>query len=156
MHASMQNAGALIAARYASAGVDVTAGGSGDNTEVNGAWIDRRGFSSLKVVICYTATLAQSATLSFAANLQDASDSSGTGVADYGDALATTAVSTGGTGGSTNTGVVELDFDLTGCDRYVRIQYTPNLSASGTDVAEMGAVYVLAGATDNPVTASLV
>lgn len=156
MHASMQNAGALIAARYASAGVDVTAGGTGDNTEVNGAWIDRRGFSSLKVVIPYTATLAQAATLSIAANLQDASDSSGTGAADYGDALASTVVSTGGTGGSTNTGVVELDFDLSGCDRYIRIQFTPNLSASGTDVAEMGAAYILAGATDNPVTASLV
>lgn len=156
MHAFQQNAGALLAARYASAGVDVTAGGSGDNTEVNGAWIDRLGFNSVKVVICYTATLAQSATLSFAANLQDASDGSGTGAADFGDALSSTAVSTGGTGGSTNTGVVELDFDVSGADRYVRIQYTPNLSASGTDVAEMGAVYILAGGTSNPVTASLV
>lgn len=156
MHASMNNAGALLAGRYAAAGVDVTAGGSGDNTEVNGAWIDRLGFNSIKVVIPYTTTLAQAATLAIAANLQDASDSSGTGAADYGDALAATVQATGDTGGSTETGVVELDFDVSGCDRYVRIQFTPNLSAANTDVAEMGAVYVLAGSASNPVTASQV
>lgn len=156
MHASMNNVGALLAARYAAAGVDATAGGTGDNTEVNGAWIDRRGFNSLKVVIPYTATLAEDATLSIAANLQDASASDGTGAADYGDALASTVQATGDAGGSTETGVVELDFDVSGCDRYVRIQFTPNLSAANTDVAEMGAVYVLAGSTDNPVTASQV
>lgn len=156
MHASMNNVGALLAARYAAAGVDVTAGGSGDNTEVNGAWIDRRGFNSLKVVIPYTTTLTEAATLSIAANLQDASASDGTGAADYGTALASTVQATGGAGGSTNTGVVELDFDVSGCDRYVRIQFTPNLSAANTDVAEMGAAYILAGSTENPVTATQV
>lgn len=156
MHASMNNAGALLAARYAAAGVDVTAGGTGDNTEVDGAWIDRRGFNSLKVVIPYTATLAATKTLSIAANLQDASASDGTGAADYGTALAATVQATGATGGSTETGVVELDYDVSGCDRYVRIQFTPNLSATGTDVAEMGAVYILAGSTENPVTATQV
>jgi len=156
MHASMQNAGALIAARYGVNNIDVVAGGSGDAVEVNGAWIDRRGFSSLKVIIPYTATLGAGETLAVAANLQDASDGNGTGAADFGDALTSTAQATGESGGSTETGVVELDFDLSGADRYVRIQFTPNLSRANTDTAALSAHYVLAGATENPVTASAI
>ena len=156
MHASMQDAGALIAARYGVAGVDAVAGGAGDATEASGAWVDRRGFGSLKVVIAFTATLAQDETLSIGANLQDASDSSGTGAADFGTALASAVRATGGAGGSTETGVIELDFDLSAADRYVRVQFTPDLSAAMTDTAELAAVYVLAGSTDNPVTATAI
>ena len=83
---------ALLAARHQKAGVDATAGGSGDNTEVDGAWVDRQGFLSGKAIIAYTATLAQGATLSIAANLQDATSSGGAGAGDYGDALASTVV----------------------------------------------------------------
>ena len=75
---------------------------------------------------------------------------------DFGDALASVTVATGPSGGGTRTGVIELDFDLSGADRYTRLQFTPNLSASATDVAELSAVYILAGATDDPVTASVV
>nr|WP_295828293.1 hypothetical protein [uncultured Azospirillum sp.] len=156
MHASMQNAAALIAARYGVAGVDVTAGGSGDATEVNCAWVDRLGFASLKAVVTYTATLAAAATLTFAGNLQDASDSGGTGADDYGPALPATVVATGPGGGGTVTGVAELDFDLSGTNRYVRLQVTPNLSAANTDVCEFGVTYILAGATENPVSGTLV
>lgn len=156
MHASMNNAVALIAARFGAAGVDVTAGGSGDATEVNCAWIDRRGFASLKAVVTFTTTLAAAATLTFAANLQDASDGSGTGAADFGTALPATVVATGPGGGGTVTGVVELDFDVTGADRYCRLQVTPNLSAANTDVLEFGVTYILAGATDNPISGSLI
>lgn len=155
MHASMQNAGALIGARYATAGVDVAAGSAGDATEVNGAWIDRLGFASLKVVIVYTTTLTAAATLSIAANMQDASDSSGTGAADFGDALTSTVQATGESGGSTETGVVELDIDLSAADQFVRVQFTPDLSAAGTDTAELSAVYLVLG-TDQPATATAV
>lgn len=156
MHASINNAAALIAARFGAAGIDVTAGGSGDAAEVNCAWIDRRGFGSLKAVITYTATLAAAATLSFAANLQDASDDAGTGAADFGADLPATVVATGPGGGGTKTGVVELDFDVTGANAFTRLQVTPNLSAANTDVCEFGVTYILAGATSNPVSASLV
>ncbi len=108
------------------------------------------------MVIAYTTTLAATKTLSLAANLQDATSSSGTGVADFGTALAATIVATGDTGGSTETGVVELDFDVSGADQYVRIQFTPDLNATGTDTASISAIYVLGGADVNPVTASLV
>ena len=155
MHASMNDAVARLAARYATEGVDIVAGGSGDNTEVDCAYVDRRGFASLKAVIAYTATLQVGETLKIAANLQDDADGVGVGT-DFGDALASTTVATGPGGGGTRTGVIELDFDLSGADRYARLQFTPNLSASATDVAELSAVYILAGATDDPVTASVV
>jgi len=155
MHASMNDAVARIAARYATEGVDIVAGGAGDNTEVDRAYVDRRGFASLKAVIAYTATLQAGETLKIAANLQDDADGAGVGT-DFGDALASATVATGPGGGGTRTGVIELDFDLSGANRYTRLQFTPNLSASGTDVAELSAVYILAGATDDPVSASVV
>ena len=155
MHASMNDAMARLAARYATEGVDIVAGGAGDNTEVDCAYVDRRGFASLKAVIAYTATLQPGVTLKIAANLQDDADGVGVGT-DFGDALASVTVATGPSGGGTRTGVIELDFDLSGADRYTRLQFTPNLSASATDVAELSAVYILAGATDDPVTASVV
>lgn len=155
MHASMNDAVARLATRYATEGVDIVAGGAGDNTEVDCAYVDRRAFASLKAVIAYTATLQAGETLKIAANLQDDADGVGMGT-DFGDALASTTIATGPSGGGTRTGVIELDFDLSGANRYTRLQFTPNLSASGTDVAELSAVYILAGATDDPVTASVV
>lgn len=152
MHMNTQGLAETLAARFAAIS-SATAAGTGDATEVNGAYIDRQGFSSLKVVIAYSATLAATQTLSVAANLQDATSSGGAGVADYGDAMASAVVATGDTGGSTEFGVVELDFDVSGADQYVRVQYTPDLSASGTDTASLSAVYILGGAQVQPVTA---
>lgn len=146
--------GAYILPKFAAAETDVTAGGAGDNTEVNGAWIDTQGFESLEFLMTYTATLAAAATLSLAANVQDADDISGTGAADvstdYLSALPATVVSTGATGGSTNKGAYALGIDLTMCKRYVRVQFTPNLSAANTDTAKIGATYLLGGAKYPP------
>lgn len=156
MHMTRSDIGANLAAKYAVAGTDVTAGGSGDGTEVDGAWIDMQDFGSSKIVIAYTATLADGETLSIAANAQDATDSSGTGAADFGTAYSSTVVATGDTGGSTETGVVELDLDVTEANRYVRVQFTPTMSAATTDTAELAAVYVVGGADRNPVTNSVI
>lgn len=153
MHMNAQGIAETLAARFAAVST-ATAGGSGDASEVDGAYIDRQGFSSLKVVIAYKAVLTQAKTLSIAANLQDATSSAGAGVADYGDAMASAVVATGPTGGATMTGVVELDFDISGADQYVRVQYTPDLNASGTDTASLAAVYILGGAQVQPVTAA--
>jgi hypothetical protein len=142
--------GAHLTSRFGGAGRALAAG-AGDNTEVDGGWVDRTGKFSAKVVISYTTTLAQDETLSFTANLQDASDSGGTGAADFGTAYAKTVVATGGTGGSTETGVVEIgDFNLMTADNFIQAQITPDLSASGTDVATWGAVIVLGGAETLP------
>lgn len=152
MHMNAQGIAETLAARFAGI-ASATAGGTGDATEKNCAYIDRQGFSSLKVVIAYSAALAEDKTLSIASNLQDATSSAGAGVADFGDAMASAVVATGGTGGSTETGVVELDFDISGADQYVRLQFTPDLSATGTDTATLSAVYILGGAQVQPVTA---
>ena len=155
MHAALSDAVARIAARYGAEGVDVTAGGSGDNTEVDCAYVNRLGFGSVKAVIGFTATLAENETLKIAANLQHDDDGAGAGT-DFGTALALTTVATGPTGGGTVTGVVELDFNLQGAKKFVRLQFTPDLSRANTDVAELSAKYILAGAVDDPESASLV
>lgn len=153
MHMNTQGLAETLAARYAAISA-ATAGGTGDATEVDGAYIDRQGFSSLKVVIAYKATLAEGKTLAVAANLQDATSSGGAGVGDYGDAMSSAVVATGPTGGGTVTGVVELDFDISGAEQYVRVQYTPDLNATGTDTATLAAAYVLGGAQVQPVSAA--
>lgn len=140
--ALLRDIGSYIKSAFCGA-ASATAAGTGDATEVDGAYIDRQDHLSAKLVISYTATLQQDETLTIAANMQDASDSSGTGVADYGTAYAATVVATGGTGGSTETGTVELDVDLAAAKQYVRAQFTPDLSASGTDTAIVSAVLIL-------------
>jgi hypothetical protein len=130
-----------------------TAASTGDNTEVNGAALDVNGdYQSLKVVIAYSAALTSTETISFTANLQTAdvhtfNDGS---QEDYGDALSKTAVA-GDTGVTSATGVVELDFDLRGAKRWVRVQYTPDLSAGGTDTLAASAVYILGGSRVQPI-----
>ena len=132
-----------------------TAGSTGDNTEVNGAALDVNGnYGSLKVAVVYTTTLTEAKTLTMKSmNLQTADDSSFTeNVADYGDAItADTLVATGGTSGSTHTGIFEMDFDLSAARRYVRVQYKPDLSHTSTDTASFAATYILAGATEQPI-----
>jgi hypothetical protein len=146
--------GACIKPMFAAVETDVTAGGSGDDTEVNGAWIDTRGFESLEAIISFTATLAANETLSLAAQVQHASLANGSDgedvSTDHIKALASTAVATGEAGGSTETGVHALGIDLTMLKRYVRVQFTPDLSAADTDTAKVGMAYVLGGARNAP------
>lgn len=156
----VRNIGAYIAPRFSKVETDVTAGGAGDATEVDGAWIDTDGFFSAQVAVFYSATLAQDETLSIAANYQDATASDGTGAADYGAVYANAVVATGDTGGSTETGVVTFDVDFLGgtqgaadgttANQYGRIQFTPDLSAGSTDTAKLYAVLILGGAEDQP------
>lgn len=141
--------GSQITSR-AAGGVNLVAAGAGDNAEVSGPWIDRSGFLSAKLVITYKGVLAQDETLSIAANLQDDLDGTGGDATDFGDAAANAVVATGGAGGSTEYGVVEIDVDLSGARQYVRAQFTPDLSAGATDTAVVSAVLVLGGADETP------
>lgn len=141
--------GAHIASR-AGAVAAVTAGGGGDGAEVDGEWIDRQGFKSCVVVITYEATLGDGETLTLAGNLQDATDSAGTGAADFGDALASAVVATGGTGGSTERGTEEIEVNLTEAERFIRAQFTPTLSAGTTDTANVAATIILGGPNRKP------
>lgn len=153
MKAKMHDIGALLTARFAVANTSATAGGSGDATEVSGAWIDVTNYESLKVLVPYTTTLAADATLSFAANLQDATAIGGTNAADFGTAVAATVVRTGAV--TAGTGVVEMDFDVSQARGFVRVQLTPDLSAANTDTLAFSAVYVLGGAQRQPATAKI-
>lgn len=148
--ATMRDIGSYITSRFG-AFVAVTAGGSGDGVEQDGdAWIDRQGFDSCKVVVSWEAVLAHGETLTLAGNLQDATDNSGTGVADHGDALASAVVATADSGGSTERGTTEFDVDLTGANQFIRPQFTATMSASGTDTAQVMATVIMGGAQEVP------
>jgi len=153
MKAKMHDIGSCLTARFALANTTATAGGAGDATEANGAWINVTDFESIKVLAPYTTTLAANETLTFAANLQDATAIGGTGAADFGNAVAATVVATGAVTGGT--GVVELDFDVSQSRGFIRVQLTPNLSRANTDTAAFSAVYVLGGAMREPATAKI-
>lgn len=141
-----------ITIRRAAANTAVTAGGGGDNTAVTGVIIDRAALGwaeSVVIAIPYTTTLAQAATLSLAYTLQHGEASNLSDAATL--ASATTAViATGGTGGSTETGVFEVGVSLRGARRYVRLNFTPDLSAGSTDTAALSAVLAFAGANRLP------
>lgn len=129
---------------------DALVAGSGtDNTKVtNTDGIDRLGYNSAKLVISANATLAATETLDFDVELSQSEDDSTytTPVASY---TAETLL-TGAAGGSTESGILELDIDLSGYDRYLKVGITGDLTASGTDTADWQAVLVLGGAQEVP------
>jgi hypothetical protein len=160
MNNSQQMAVAELFTVHASNGT-ATAGGAGDATEVDGAWVARhqtgKGIAkNAKLVITYDTTLAAAATLSFAVNAQDATDGSGTGAADTINAYAATVVATGPGGGGTVKGTLELDFNLAQWRSHFRSQITPNLSAANTDTVRWQATWVLAGFDRGPASGSVV
>jgi len=126
------------------------AAGAGDATEVDGFWIDRRGYQSCKAGVVGSAVLTEAATITVAFNLQDADDAAGANAADYGDAHAAAIAATGGTGGTTEPIAVADSFNLSSARRYIRIQHTPNLSAGATDTSTVAGVIVLGGANAEP------
>ena len=130
-----------------------TAGGTGDNTKVTGATVDRVGYGSAAVAIAYTATLAATKTLSFAVEVQESDDGSTWGTATA--LQAATVQATGQSGGSTETGVLKISDSFETRARYVRYNVTPDLSNTGTDTASVAVTVVLGGAyngTTLPVT----
>lgn len=143
--ALLKNAGAWVTPVFGFAAAAVTAGGAGDNTEINGAAIDLNAygtrFRSAKLAAPVTATLGSGETVQVLGNFQDSAD--GTNWSDYKDALAATTVATGPSGGGARTGVATLEVDITGARRYIRVQATPNLSRAGTDTASFGPGLVL-------------
>jgi hypothetical protein len=124
----------------------LTAGGTGDGTEVVGQIFDRstNGFAqSVLAAINWKAVLAATKTLSIAwhlehgdaANLSDAADLVNVGAA---------VVGTGPGGGGTVRGTFGNDIWLGGAKRYIRLKFTPDLSATSVDTAEIAALFVFA------------
>jgi hypothetical protein len=147
-----KNIGASISARNAAGPAALTAGGAGDNTAVTGVIIDRAALGwpkSVVVAIPYTATLAAGATLSIGSVLQTG-DAENLSDATTFATVATGVQATGGSGGTTEQGEIEVDLDLSGAKRRVRLNFTPDLSAANTDTARVGAVLVFGGADRLP------
>jgi hypothetical protein len=126
-----------------------TAGGSGDNVENNGAFhAPPDGAQSFAVHVQFTATLAENETLSISLNAQDATDDSGTAVADFQteNDVPPTVVATGGSGGSTETGVFKARFqDIRAHRGFIRSQTTGDLSAGATDTFSYSVQHVYGG-----------
>jgi hypothetical protein len=123
-------------------GISITAGGTGDNTALTGATIDRLGYGSSCFVIAYKTTLAASETLSFAAEYQVSADGTNwdTAVALQGATVARTGAVTNGHG------VVKFDVNMEGLKRYIRFNFTPDLSRANTDTAVVYGTAILGGA----------
>lgn len=151
--AQVKDIGFFVSTRFGGK-AEATAGGTGDATEKDGATITLASVGypkSGKCVLAFEAVLAQAATLTLAYNLQY-NDGTWKDVTDPA-AVTATVVATGGTGGSTESGVVEIDVDFTKIQDATayRVQYTPNLSAANTDTADVTAVWVLGGFDELPV-----
>jgi len=136
------------------AGSRLTAAGTGDATEVTGTGCDRRGFGSGKLVIAAHANNTAAKKLTLTSVKLAYSDDNSTYSTDV-EQLAATVDLVTGTGDQY--GQYELDIDFTQQKSFVRVKYTPDHTASGTDVAEITAVFVLGGSmynTSQPVTRS--
>lgn len=141
---------------YGSDSVAVTAGGAGDAVQVTSQSFDRFAVNeplSMVAAIRYKAVLAAAATLSLAYVVEHSDDNATfvTLTAATGSTGASAVVATGPAGGGTVRGVVQIPLDLAGAKEYVRLKFTPDLSAANTDTAEISALFVLGGQRILPV-----
>jgi hypothetical protein len=152
MTTELRSIGDKIAVRRATGPSSLIAGGAGDAAAVTGVIIDRAALGwpeSCVVAIPFTATLAAAATLTVASVLQHG-DNSGLSDAETLATVSSGVVATGPGGGGTVVGTIEVNVPLRGAKRYLRLNYTPDLSAANTDVAALGGVVAFAGANRLP------
>lgn len=139
----------LVLPRLATAFTAAIAGGSGDNTAITGSTIDRFATSGIplnaQIVILWTATLAATKTLTLKdVKIEDSAD--GSNWASFATFTNPGVVATGPGGGGTVSGVTEIPgVDLSSARRYVRLVFTPDLNATGTDTATVVGMANLAG-----------
>lgn len=153
------NQGAELKSFCAIGGRQVAAG-AGDAVELVAAGINRRGFGSAKLIIAAHSNNTAAQTLNLtsvkvAYAPDNGSGAPGTYGADVQLIAAPPFILTTGTGDVY--GQFEQDLDFTAQDQWVRIKYTPDLTAGATDVAESVAVLVCGGAQPGvvqPVTRS--
>lgn len=135
----------------------ITAGTTADGTEINGNSADRldlgnsHAFSALGYVQ-YEGTLAAGKTATIAANAQDSPST--TAWTDYGTAASTTIGSASSTAAQNIRGVLQVPLNLQGAERYLRVQATPTLSATGTDTLGLSAGFMFGGFDQIPYSTS--
>lgn len=148
MYALGRNVAAEILPKYAAASTSLTAAGGGDNTAVNGSAIDQTTFpckaESIAFLIAALAVLTAAKTLVVTAKIQDSADNS-----TWADVVASATILTL-TATGTSSGAGRLGVDLNTCRRYVRVVFTPDLSATGTDTAVVQCIAILGGLQEVP------
>ena len=130
-----------LLAVFALASTSLTAGGSGDATEVVGSSINiatlaKRPTSVVFDIPC-RAVLGATQTLVVVGKIEQSVDgSTWTDVT----ASATLLTLTGGSGGTTESGVARVGCDLVRANcNFIRVRATPDLNRANTDTAVMGA-----------------
>lgn len=147
MNAASQDFGKQCVAK-AGGGGRLVAAGTGDNTEITGQTIDCKGYGSCKIGVAYHCVVADTKTLSIGTKYQTSSDGSSWDTAVVLEAPAVKA--TGANPTLEFNGVVSFDLALSPLKRYLRVNVTPDLNASGTDTAEVATVVILGGADSLP------
>lgn len=130
-----------LLAVFAMPSTSLTAGGSGDATEVVGPSISIAALAKRPTSVVFDipcrATLGATNTLVVVGKIEQSVDgSTWTDVT----ASATLLTLTGGAGGTTESGVARVGADLIRANcNFVRVRATPDLNRANTDVAVMGA-----------------
>lgn len=126
------------------------AGGTGDNTAVvNAAGIDTKNYNSALIIVSGSTTLANTESLALTVATTECATLGGSYTAKETVANAVTLVTSTG---DTHTGAVAYAIDLDDYKRFVKVSFTPNLSASGTDTSTLSCTLVLCNKTEQPVT----
>lgn len=154
MHPNSNNIGAFITSELALDSTTVGAGVGGSGTPVNGNVFDRLASRNMhlsgKLQLAYKFTGASGHTATVAWAVRDSDASGGT----YANVDQSTPAEHPSSGSSTITanndgsavrGVVEVDVDLQGANRYLRPTVTPTLSHSGVDTLNLTGVWALGG-----------
>jgi hypothetical protein len=150
-HPLSTDVGSILDGQVSHDQLNVTAGGGGDGVAAVGEAIDRQGYDTAAFLVSAEADLAATETLTFGSILIEESDD-GLGGWTALDNTGTPAnyrtedlTLTGGAGGSTERGVLQVNAALGSAKRYVRLTFTPDLSAGGVDVARIACVAALSG-----------
>lgn len=147
----MSDAGAMVNCVIANFSADsgapsvVTAAGTGDNTKVTGATVNRKGAESCVLAIGWAAALTDEKTLSLAIEIQESDDDS---TWDTAVVLQAATVIKTATATTNYSDVYKVKVDLKERKQYVRFNITPDLSNTATDTAEFVAVACLMGYSD--------
>lgn len=127
---------------------DVTAGATPDNHAVTGLTIDREASHmplAAVLAILFEAVLAASKTLSIKSVSIQHSDDGATNWATYLSFNDPGVVATGQSGGSTERGQFQISANLSSAKRYIRVMFTPDLSAANTDTCEVVSELIFTG-----------
>jgi hypothetical protein len=149
------NIGAALVAVPVSVADEITAAGTGDNTEVECEIVDLVALGnpqSCKIVFAYETTLTAAKTLTLAFDVDHGADSGLSDAAVYDAGMTATVLETGAQTAAVDS--YEYDLDLAGAKQYLRVQYTPDLTHSGTDTVKMSCVIVFGGFSEIPATES--